>query len=208
MLNYQTKQITMQNIHFPVTFNFKVSTIANDFTATDSSGKTIAYVRQKMFKLKEDISVYNDDTKSRLEYQIKADKWLDFSTAYAFFNREGKEFGKVVRKGWKSLWKAHYEIIDQHQKQQYVINEQNPWVKVLDSLIGEIPILNFFTGYLFNPTYIVKNNEGKEIVKLTKSKSFLGKTFEVSKVGELDNDDDDRIMLSLMMFVLLERRRG
>lgn len=198
----------MQDIHFPVTFEFKISTLANDFTAKDSSGKTIAYVRQKMFKLKEDISVFNNDTKSTLNYKIKADKWLDFSTAYSFFDNKDKEFGKVVRKGWKSIWKAHYEIIDQHQKQQYIINEKNPWVKIFDSLLGEIPILSFFTGYLFNPTYLVKNTKGETVIELKKLKSFLGKNFEVSKVGNLDNDDDDRIMLALMMFVLLERKRG
>ncbi|MEE9406684.1 MAG: hypothetical protein V3V28_01285 [Polaribacter sp.] len=198
----------MQDIRFPVTFEFKISTLANDFTAKDSGGNTIAYVRQKMFKLKEDISVFNNDTKSSLNYKIKADKWLDFSTAYSFYDDKNKEFGKVVRKGWKSLWNAHYEIIDQHQKQQYIINEKNPWVKVLDSLLGEIPILSFFTGYLFNPTYLVKNTQGKTVVELTKLKSFFGKNFEISKVGELDSDDDDRVMLALMMFVLLERRRG
>lgn len=198
----------MQDIRFPVTFEFKISTLANDFTAKDTGGNTIAYVRQKMFKLKEDISVFNNDTRSSLNYKIKADKWLDFSTAYSFYDHKNKEFGKVARKGWKSLWNAHYEIIDEHQKQQYVINEKNPWVKVLDSLLGEIPILSFFTGYLFNPTYLVKNNEGKTVVELTKLKSFFGKNFEVSKVGELDSDDDDRVMLALMMFVLLERRRG
>ncbi|WBX75990.1 hypothetical protein PG911_15285 [Tenacibaculum ovolyticum] len=198
----------MQNIHFPVNFEFKTSSLANDFTATDSSSKTIAYVRQKMFKLKEDISVYDNETKSKINYKIKADKWLDFSTAYSFSDDKGLEFGKVVRKGWRSIWNVHYQIIDQHQKQQYVINEENPWVKVLDSLLGEIPILNFFTGYFFNPTYLVKDMQGKTIVKLKKLKSFLGKSFEVSKVAELDNDDDDRVMLALMMFVLLERRRG
>ena len=198
----------MQDIHFPVTFKFKISTLANDFTATDSSGKTIAYVRQKMFKLKEDISIYENDTKTKLNYSIKADKWLDFSTAYSFFDETGIEFGKVARKGWKSLWNAHYEIIDQHQKQQYVINEKNAWIKILDSMLGEIPVLSFFTGYLFNPTYLVKNNQGKTVVELKKLKSFFGRNFEVSKIGKLDNDDDDRVMLSLMMFVLLERRRG
>ncbi|WP_299058680.1 hypothetical protein [uncultured Polaribacter sp.] len=198
----------MQDIHFPITFEFKITTLANDFTAKDKTGKTIAFVRQKMFKLKEDISVFNDDTKSRLNYRIKADTWLDFSTAYSFYDTKDKEFGKVVRKGWKSLWNAHYEIINEHQKQQYVINEKNPWIKILDSLLGEIPVLSFFTGYLFNPTYLVKNTQGKTVAELKKLKSFFGKNFEVSKIGELDNNDDDRILLALMMFVLLERRRG
>ncbi|WP_299676960.1 hypothetical protein [uncultured Tenacibaculum sp.] len=198
----------MQNIQFPVNFKFNISTLANDFSATDSSGKMIAYVRQKMFKLKEDISVYSDESKSHVNYRIKADKWLDFSTAYSFLDVDGKEFGKVVRKGWRSVWKAHYEIIDQNEKQQYVVNEENPWTKVFDSLLGEIPILSIFTGYLFNPSYVVKDKQGKVIVRLKKLKSFFGRNFEVSKVGQLDNDDDDRIMLALMMLVLLERRRG
>lgn len=198
----------MQKIHFPVTFDFNISTFANDFTAKDSAGKTIAYVRQKMFKLKEEISVFDTDAKATVNYKIRADKWLDFSTAYSFYDARNKEFGKVVRKGWKSIWNAHYEIINEHQKQQYIINEKNPWVKVLDSLVGEIPVLSFFTGYLFNPTYLVKDTQGKTVVELKKLKSFFGKKFEVSKVGALDTNDDDRIMLALMMFVLLERRRG
>lgn len=55
----------MQKIQFPVNFQFKVSTIANDFTATDADGKTLAYVRQKMFKLKEDIQIYSDDSREK-----------------------------------------------------------------------------------------------------------------------------------------------
>jgi len=198
----------MQDINFPVNFEFKVSTLANDFTATDSNGKEIAYVRQKMFKLKENISVYDNSQKGSQNYTIKADKWLDFSAAYSFFNKENVVFGKVVRKGMKSIWNAHYEVIDEQEKPQYIINEENPWIKVFDSLVGEIPVLNFFTGYLFNPTYLVKNKEGKTVVKLKKMKSLLGKSFQVTKEGELDNNDDDRIMLALMMFVLLERGRG
>ncbi|MFC4632528.1 hypothetical protein ACFO3O_01315 [Dokdonia ponticola] len=199
----------MQNIQFPVQFEFKISTLANDFKATDASGKTIAYVRQKMFKLKEDIQIYSDDSRTKENYRIKADKWLDFSTAYSFYSEGNtKSFGKVVRKGWRSIWKAHYQIIDQHEKQQYSVSEENAWVKVGDSLLGEIPILGIFTGYLFNPSYIVENMDGKPVIKLKKQASFFGRKFELTKLGELDADDDDRVMLSLMMMILLERRRG
>ena len=75
----------MQDIQFPVQFEFKISTLANDFKATDANGKMIAYVRQKMFKLKEDIQIFSDESKTKVNYRIKADKWLDFSTAYSFY---------------------------------------------------------------------------------------------------------------------------
>jgi len=198
----------MKNINFPINFVFKITSFANDFTATDTNGAVIAYVKQKMFRLKEDINIYSDETKSKIDYKIKANKWLDFSAAYSFFDENETEFGKIARKGWRSIWKAKYEIIDQHEKLQYTVTEENPWVKVFDSLLSEVPILSMFTGYLFNPAYIVINGEGKTVVRLKKLPSFFGRKFEVSKVGELDSDDDDRVMLGLMMMILLERRRG
>jgi uncharacterized protein YxjI len=198
----------MQDLQFPIRFRFKLSTLANDFTATDASGRVVACVRQKMFKFKEDISIYSDETKTRINYKIKADRWLDFSAAYSFLDENGREFGKVARKGWRSLWKAEYEIIDQFQTAQYVIREENAWVKVMDSLLGEIPVVGMFTGYMFNPSYIVTNKQNEIIVRLKKLPSFFGREFEVDKVGSMDSDDDDRIMLGLMMMILLERRRG
>ncbi|MDQ2179685.1 hypothetical protein [Marinifilum sp. D714] len=198
----------MQKIQFPVNFEFKVSTIANDFTATDADGKILAYVRQKMFKLKEDIQIYSDETRTKQNYSIKADKWLDFSTAYKFLDEDQKEFGKVVRKGWKSIWKAEYKIFNGSEHEKYNIREENGWIKVLDSILSQVPVLGILTGYLFNPSYIVKDQDEQEIIRLKKMPSFFGRRFELTKLGEMDEEDDDRIMLSLMMMILLERRRG
>ena len=128
----------MKDLQFPINFKFNISTFANDFTATDANNDTVAYVKQKMFKLKEDISVFDNQNKGHVHYKIKADKWLDFSTAYSFYDSEGKDIGKVLRKGWASIWKASYELADQNQKIQYHIKEENAWIKVFDSLLGEI----------------------------------------------------------------------
>jgi len=198
----------MQNINFPIDLKFKIGTLANDFIATDTNGNSVAYVRQKMLKLKENIEIFSDESKSQLNYNIKADRWLDFSAAYAFFDADGTRIGKVARKGWRSIWKAKYDIIDQHDNLQYSISEEDGWIKVMDSLLGEIPILNFLTGYLFNPSYLVVDTAGNQIVRLRKMKSFWGRNFQIEKLGAMDADDDDRIMLGLMMMILLERRRG
>lgn len=198
----------MQSLKFPLRFRFKISTLANDFTATDVSGHVVAYVRQKMFKFKEDIQIYTDESRSQELYRIKADQWIDFSAAYSFFDARGQEFGKIARKGWRSIWKAEYEIIDQHEQIQYHVREENGWVKVFDNLLGEIPVIGMFTGYVFNPTYLVTNRRDQPIVRLSKQPSMWGREFLVEKIGAMDGDDDDRIMLGLMMMILLERRRG
>ena len=198
----------MKDIKFPIKFSFNITTLSNDFTATDANGNTVAYVKQKMFKLKEDISIYDNHNKNNLNYKINADNWIDFSAAYSFKDSKGNEIGKIARKGWASIWKAHYELIDQHQKLQYHIREENAWVKVMDSLLGQIPILGGFTGYLFNPSYVVTDLKNQSIVKMKKEPSFFGRRFELNELKPIDQDDKERIILGFMMMVLLERRRG
>ena len=198
----------MNDLKFPIDFKFNVTTLANDFTATDASGKTIAYVRQKMFKLKEAITIYGNEDKSVVNYKIAADSWIDFSAAYNFTDARGKEIGKIARKGFASIWKAKYEVIDQNKKLQYHIREDNAWVKFFDSLLGQIPILSMFTGYFFNPSYTVSDLKGQGIARLKKEPSFFGRKFQLEKLKPMDNDDDERIVLSFMMMVLLERRKG
>ena len=197
----------MQQLEFPLSFTFKISSFANDFVARDAQSRTVAYVRQKMFKFKEEINIYDDEHKSNVLYKINADRWIDFSAAYRIEDKNGNELGKVARKGWASLWKAKYDIVDAQQKTAYTIREENAWIKVLDGVVGEIPVLGMFTGYMFNPAYIVLNPEGETVFRLKKERSLVGRRFTVNRVAE-SHADDELIMLSLMMMILLERRRG
>jgi len=198
----------MREFKFPLSFEFKISSLANDFTCRDAEGDTVAYVKQKLFKLKEDIQVFEDESKTNMIYRVRADKWLDWSTAYQFTDSDGTVIGKIARKGWASLWKATYNIIDPDNNHQYNIKEENGWVKVMDGILGEIPIVGMLTGYLFNPKYAVTDLNGNLVARISKEPSFFGRRFIITKEGEFGETDDDRVMLGLMMLVLMERRRG
>lgn len=198
----------MQDFKFPLDFTFNIGTLSNDFTAVDAHQKTVAYVKQKLFKFKEDVSVFENESKTKVLYKIKADRWIDFSACYSFSDPQGKELGKIGRKGWASLWKAHYEIFDKNKQLKFTIREENAWVKVLDGLVGQIPIINLFTGLFLNPAYLVINNRNETVVRLSKEKSLVGRRFKVSEIKKLNGLDDDIILLGLMMMVLLERRKG
>ncbi len=198
----------MKNIQFPLTLSFKISTLANDFVARDANNMTVAYVKQKMFKFVEDVSVFSDDSKTNLLYNIKANKWLDFSASYNFTNNTGMELGRIVRKGWSSIWKARYEIYDENQQQDLLIQEENGWIKVLDALMFEIPLLGLLSGYFLNPSYMVTRPDGTPVIRLKKEASFFGRNFSVNKLTEFQKGEEERIVLGLMMMILLERRRG
>ncbi|MEO9532583.1 MAG: hypothetical protein ABJG68_16270 [Crocinitomicaceae bacterium] len=194
--------------NYPLNFQFKIGTLANDFTVTDGSGKTVAYVKQKLFKLKEAIKVYSSESKKEVIYTIGADRIIDFNASYAFQNLDGQHLGHVGRKGMKSLLKASYEIYDNNKKQEFLISEENPWAKFWDSLLCEVPLLSLLSGYLFNPRYVVKRPDDSIIFRLSKEPSFWGRKFKLEKVADFDAAEGERVMLALMMMSLLERRRG
>jgi hypothetical protein len=198
----------MQKLNFPLQFQFRITTLANDFVVTDANGSTVAYVRQKMFRFLEEVVVYRDREKSEEMYRIKADRWLDFTASYMLVATNGIIRGRVLRKGWASLWKARYELYDDRNKPNLLIQEENPWVKVADTLLGEIPLVGTITGYIFNPSYRVLRMDGTMVARLRKEPSLLGRQFSVTKLAELDSQEEERLVLGLMMMILLERRRG
>jgi uncharacterized protein YxjI len=194
---------------YPLSLVFKITTLSSDFTISDAREKSLFYVRQKMFKLLEEVVVCKDSTQAQQLYTIKANKWLDFSAAYNFANTQGQNLGKVARKGWASIFKAHYEIFDEQQGQTHTIREENAWVKVMDAIFGEIPIIGLFSGYLFHPAYLVTDKDGSVIVRLVKEPSLIGRRFKLEKkAGFKTEEEEDRVLLSLSMLLLLERRRG
>jgi uncharacterized protein YxjI len=192
-------------MNFPLDFTFQVVAFAPQFSVTDASGAELCYVRQKAFNLREHIQVFKDSSQTQLLSQIQADRIIDFSATYRFSDPEGLTFGSVKRKGMRSLWSSHYDVQDNGQD-TYTIKEDNPWVKVLDSLIGEIPILNMFTGYFLNPKYNVMNKQGQTCYVLSKQASFFGRRFKLEQ--RQATNDDLLIVMSLIMMILLERRRG
>jgi uncharacterized protein YxjI len=203
-----TKTVDFKEFDFPISFEFKIGTLSNDFLAKDASGKTIAYVRQKMFKLKEAIMIYAEESKTNLLYKINADRIIDFNASYSFSDADDNIIGRVGRKGMKSLWKANYEIFDNNNNPEFSIREENPWTKVFDALMSEVPVVGMFTGYMFNPKYAITNAEGTTVARLSKEASFFGRKFKLDKLADFKAGDSERIMLALMMMVLLERRRG
>lgn len=199
----------LKNLNYPLNFKFKLTTLASDFNITDKDGNYVAYVRQKMFKLKEDVVIFSDQKKTTELFRIKADRWMDFNACYDIMGLpDNKKYGRLVRKGVKSLWKATYQIVDENDQEKFIITEDNGWVKVWDSIVGEIPIIGMFTGYFLNPSYTARDLSGKEVFRLKKMPSFIGRRFQLDRLVDISDEDQSLIVLSFLMMVLLEKSRG
>ncbi len=202
--------MVLKNLNYPLDFKFKITTLSSDFNITDRNGNYVAYVRQKMFKFKEDVVVFGDESRREELFRIKADRWLDFNASYSMTDLlNNKNYGRLARKGMRSIWKAHYDIVDENNETKFRISEDNAWTKVFDSFVGEIPIIGMFTGYFLNPSYTVRGaTDGKEYFKLKKMPSFIGRRFQLDRLIDIDDEDESLVVLSFLMMVLLERARG
>ena len=196
-------------LQYPLTLNFKIAALAPQISVTDASGREILYVRQKLLKLRDKIHVFSDSAQSQELYEINADRILDWSARFVFTDPQGRTVGAVQRQGARSLWKATYDVQDAAGRDLFRIEEEQPWLKVIDYYVEEIPVVGWFSGYLFQPTYGVQRlATGQTDLRVTKRRTFLSRTFTIDNLaGSLPEADEVTTVLGIMIMVLHERRR-
>ena len=194
-------------MQYPLDLRFKLFSLSQQITVCDASGNSILYVKQKMFRLKEKVEVFSDSSLKNKLFEINANRIIDFSANYKFTAADGSDWGAVRRHGMRSLWAAHYEVIEGNSVDMH-IREENPWKRLLESLLGEIPIVGFIALYLLNPSYLITMADGTTAMRVTKKPSIFERYFVIEKISEVDQDDELRALLSLIMMVLLEKSRG
>ena len=196
-------------MQFPLKFSFKLLALSPQIYINDALNSPAFYVKQKMFKLKEDIRVFRSNKQVEELASIKADRILDFSACYHFTDPDGSVFGAVRRKGWRSIWKTHYQVLDEEDVHQLDIREDSAMVKVIDALVGEIPIIGFLLTMIINPSYTISDLDGNALFHFKKMPAFFEGKFELHKVDEdVDEAIEQRSIMAVMMMALLERRRG
>ena len=91
-----------------------------------ANGGLAFYAKLKAFKLKEDIRLYTGEDMKEEVLLIKARQILDFSAAYDVVDsKTGKKIGSLKRKGFKSLFKGSWIIMDTSDKEIGKVEEDN-----------------------------------------------------------------------------------
>jgi uncharacterized protein YxjI len=193
--------------NYPLTLSFKIIAIAPQIKVTDAGGQTVLYVRQKALALREDVRIYADEQQQQQLYQLNADRIIDWSANYRIRTADDQDLGALRRKGMRSLWKATYEVTDANGQPTATIHEENPWIKVLDGLVGELPIVGMILPMFINPAYLA-DRDGQTLLRMKKEPAILEGKFTIQKLSEFQDREESLLLASLMMMILLERQRG
>lgn len=110
--------------------------LTGKFRFYDPAGNLVLFSEQKMFKLKEDIRVYSDESKSQEVLVIKARSIIDFSAAYDVMDAaSGQKVGALRRKGLKSILRDEWEVLDVNDNPVGLLFEDNMTLALLRRLV-------------------------------------------------------------------------
>ena len=91
--------------------------LTGKFRIYDPAGRLVLFSEQKMFRLREDIRVYDGEDKAREVVSIKARQFMDFSASYDVVDTEmNQKVGVLRRKGLRSILRDEWEVLDANDR--------------------------------------------------------------------------------------------
>ena len=194
-------------IQYPLTMSFRAIAFNPQVRVVDATGRLVAYGKQKALKLKEDITIFEDEEQYRPLFRMRADRVIDWGAQYTILDAHGASLGALQREGARSLWKATYHILDPNGTRIGLIHEESGLTKLGDALFGEVPVLGLLAGYLFHPAYLV-DERGETAFYAKKQPAFLEGSFKVDKRKDVAPEEQRLLLASTILAVMLERWRG
>lgn len=173
--------------------------IGHEVFITDQSDNLLLWIKQKGFKMKEDIRVYSDESKSEERLTIQAAKIMDFNAAFHVIDPQtGERIGGMRRKGWSSMIQDEWQILDVDDNQIGSIHE--------DTML--LAILRRFLSSLIPQTYEFKVN-GEKVAQLKQHfNPFLFKgEFKMEPQGS-EKLDPRLAIAGIVLLMIMEGRQG
>jgi hypothetical protein len=106
--------------------------VGSNFRVFDAAGRLVLFSHQKGFKIREDIRIYADEAKSREVLAIAARQIFDFAAAYDVVDSTtGQKVGALKRKGWKSILRDEWIVMDPQDVEIGKVIEDSPLMAFL-----------------------------------------------------------------------------
>ncbi|MDF3821274.1 hypothetical protein P3G55_15310 [Leptospira sp. 96542] len=165
----------------------------------ENKNNLLFFVKQKAFKLKEDITVFADEAKSKELLKIKARSVIDFSAVYDVTDvTTNQTIGALRRKGFKSILKDSWEILDSNDQVIGSVDE--------DSMFKAL-LRRFLTNLIPQTFFISLNNSQVGILKQTFN-PFVPQ-FNIDFSADTSKSLDRRMGISIVILLqIIEGRQN
>lgn len=170
----------------------KIFTLAPKFTFFDQEGKVLAFLRKKVFSWKDDIRVFTDETQSFELLRIKGRQIIDFGAAFDVTDSiAGHKVGALKRRGWKSILRAEWDILDITDQEIGKIREDSAFRAAVRRLVGHI----IPQGYTFEL-------HGQQVGTAQHTWNFFVPTVRVDFTGDPSKRFDRRLLVAAIVLLM------
>lgn len=112
--------------------------LGNAFHVYGPDGQVLLYSKQKAFKLREDIRLYSGEDMKEELLAIRTTSIVDFSAAYDVIDTPTQtKLGTLRRKGWSSIIKDEWQILDVSGQLVGSIKEDSTGLAILRRLLDQ-----------------------------------------------------------------------
>ncbi len=172
------------SFHFDhYTLHRQVIAFTCKFHVCNSCGKLVLFSHQKMFKIKEDIRVFSNESKEQELLSIQARKIMDFSEAYEVIDTQSPQrVGSLRRKGFRSFLRNEWEAFDTNHRKRWIIRE--------DQAITMLRRFNSVRWFPQNYEFLIGNHR---VANLRQRYSLVNYTFDLEFTIDPDHQMDRRL---------------
>ncbi|TET91100.1 MAG: hypothetical protein E3J35_03750 [Methanomassiliicoccales archaeon] len=177
----------------------KVLTIWNKYWIEDKRGNKLGFSKQKMFRLKEDIRIYTDESMSNELFRIKQKQILDLWGSFAVTDTQsGQVLGTIKRRALSSAFvRDEWEVYDAN----------NQLVGGLYESTRRGLARKYIPGGKLIPEKMTFSLHGQPIAKINQKFKIIGDIWEL-KCTNVPQYFDRRVLLACMLLMgMIERSR-
>ncbi|MFD7919934.1 hypothetical protein ACFV3R_11995 [Streptomyces sp. NPDC059740] len=131
-----------------------------------TEGELFAFAQQKLFKLKEEVVFYTDESRTRPLFSFKARKTLDVHSGVDVLDHEGEPIGYFKKEFARSLLRSTWTL--KAEGLETLGQERSPVIAVVRRLWQFLPFVSDIPAPFPFHFDFVDNATGKEVMSSTK----------------------------------------
>jgi hypothetical protein len=168
------------------------SLFAPKFYFYDQQENLIAFVKQKAFKLREDIRVYSDESMSSELLHIRARRIIDWGSAYDVIDSFSQQkVGALKRKMWRSVVRDEWIIMDANDLEIGTIREDSTALALLRRFITALVPQSY--AFTFN---------GRQIGTAKQNFNFILPKMAVDFSADVSRGFDRRLVVAAVVLLM------
>lgn len=168
----------------------------NQYRIEDPAGNLIAFSKQKMFKIREDIRFWTDEGQGTELFRLATQKIIDFNANFEVTeSATGAVLGYIRRRGMKSsLYKDHWLIFDAQGRHVGDLHESSGFV----ALVRRFVDLGFLLPTKFE-IFLGPEGSAHKIATFKQRFQIFGDTYDLTRdeAAKLDG----RVLVGLLVCV-------